>query len=421
MPDIACMRALEALRNGVPNAYAVRALGCMQPEVGDRFRLQLDKLADASNGATPCAPGMLIAGGFGTGKSHTLAWLEHEALRRNFVVSRLVISKETPLHDPAKIFQAAVREARLPNARGSLLHELATGLDYASDLATPFYQWATQGQPHAMIAASVFIDERSNDAELKEQMVNWWSGEKLTVAQVRNGLRTIEMKDFRVTPLKLLELTPGRFEFAARLARARGFSGWVLLLDEVELIARFSLLQRARAYAELARWIGVVPGQNIPGITAVAAITDDYSIAVLNEQMGKHDRRKAPERLQQKGDQSSLVLAHMATIGIKLIDQESVRLHAPSDDTLEASHGRLRQLYASAYEYLPPNGAPVLPGRPLQPIRSHVRRWITGWDLRRLYGDEGQAGWIEEQPAQLSYDEDPDSMSESDERAEPIE
>ena len=418
MTVIVSQRAFEALRNGVPNADAVRALGCMQPEVIDRFRQQLDRLADGvTTGVTPCAAGMLIDGGFGTGKSHTLSCLEHEALRRNFVVSRLVISKETPLHDPAKLFQAAVREARLPNARGSLLHELATGIDYRSDLVTPFHTWATKGQPHAMVAASVLIDDQSSDAELKARIVNWWSGEKLTVAEVRNGLRMIDSKYVKVSPVKASELTPIRFEFAARLARAKGFSGWVLLLDEVELISRFSLLQRARAYAELARWIGVVPGQNIPGITTVAAITDDYRGGVLDV---KDDRQIAPERLQQKGDQTNLTLAHMAMIGIKLIDQDSIHLHAPSDDTLAASFERLRQLYTRAYGYTPQDGVAVLPGGPLQPMRSHVRRWITNWDLRRLYG-EGLHELIEEQPLKPEYDEDPDSMSESEERVEPTE
>lgn len=34
-------RALEALRNGVPNRDAVTALGCNQPEVERRFDAQL--------------------------------------------------------------------------------------------------------------------------------------------------------------------------------------------------------------------------------------------------------------------------------------------------------------------------------------------------------------------------------------------
>lgn len=418
MSEITSQRAIEALRNGVPNAYAVRAMGCMQPEVTDRFRVQLDRLeAGAKGGVAHCAGGTLIDGDFGTGKSHTLSFLEHEALRRKFVVSRLVISKETPLHDPAKLYLAALREARVENSRGSLLHELVTGIDYRAEQAKPFYHWATKEQPHPMVAASVFIDERSNDAELKEKVVNWWSGEKFTVGQVRSGLKAIGMEDYKVSQLNAKVLTPIRFEFAARLARARGYAGWVLLLDEVELIAKFSLLQRARAYAELARWIGAVPGQSIAGITAVAAIADDFGIAVLNAD-GRGDREKAPQRLEQKGDEASLAQARMASIGIKLIDHNVVRLHAPSDDTLLASHEKIRQLYAKAYGYTPPEDVQVLSGNPRPTMRSHVRRWIAGWDLLRLYGDDSPQEWIEEPLPTRQYDEDPDSMAETPERLE---
>lgn len=265
-----------------------------------------------------------------------------------------------------------------------------------------------------MVAASVQIDERSNDPELKQQIVDWWSGDKLSVAQVRTGLRSIGASDKNIKAVKVSDLTPTRFEFAARLARAKGFAGWVLLLDEVELIARFSLLQRARAYAELARWVGVVAGQNIPGITTVAAITDDYATAILTE---KNDRRVAPDRLHQKGDAASTKQAGLAKLGINLIDKQAVQLQAPSDDTLAISHEQLRRIYASAYGFVPPGGVPALGTGPLLPMRSHVRRWITNWDLQRLYG-AGEHTLIEEEPIQQDYREDPDAMLPAEERAE---
>jgi hypothetical protein len=417
MSKIGAQRALEALRNGVPNDDAVRALGCMQPTVMDRFRGQLKQLAaDPAEGTAPCVPGMLISGDFGTGKSHTLSCLEHEALSRNFVVSRLVISKETPLHDPAKIFLAAVREARLPNGRGSLLHELATGINYRSRPASSFYAWATTVQPYPMVAASVLIDERSNDAELQGQVVNWWSGDKLSVGQIRTGMRGIGLNDKSIKQINVRDLTPIRFEFAARLARARGYAGWVLLLDEIELIARFSLLQRAKSYAELARWVGVADGQNIPGVTVVASITLDYHIAVLGEQ-GKNDRQIAPDRMSKKGDAASKLLAVMSALGIKVIDKDRVELQQVTDDTLAISFHKLRELYQEAYDFTPSDKLDLPTKGPLMPMRSYVRRWITSWDLSRLYGDVQHPG-IEEQQMPQQYHEDPEAMEEVEERAE---
>ena len=51
---------------------------------------------------------MLVAGGFGSGKSHLLEYFKHIALEENFVCSKIVISKETPLYNPTRVYQAAI-------------------------------------------------------------------------------------------------------------------------------------------------------------------------------------------------------------------------------------------------------------------------------------------------------------------------
>jgi hypothetical protein len=49
--------------------------------------------------------------------------------------------------------------------------------------------------------------------------------------------------------IKQPDLTRQRLRFVPRLIAAAGYSGWVLLLDEVELVGRYSVLQRRRSYA----------------------------------------------------------------------------------------------------------------------------------------------------------------------------
>ena len=83
-------RALEALRAGVPNRDAVMALGSMQQGVEDRFSQLLAAIDALPDGAPP--GGLLIGGGFGTGKSHVLEHLVHVALSEGFVVSKVVVS-----------------------------------------------------------------------------------------------------------------------------------------------------------------------------------------------------------------------------------------------------------------------------------------------------------------------------------------
>src|SRR5947209_5742947 len=106
-------RALEALRNGVPNREAVSMLGSNQRAVESAFLQKLVAVKSAADDGKQ-VPGLLIAGGFGAGKSHLLDYLEYLAVSNNFVCSRVVISKETPLFDPAKVYLAAMDGAVAP-------------------------------------------------------------------------------------------------------------------------------------------------------------------------------------------------------------------------------------------------------------------------------------------------------------------
>ena len=84
---------------------------------------------------------MLIGGGFGTGKSHVLEHLAHLALSEDFVVSNVVISKETPMHDPAKVYRAAIESAKVPGRPGSAIDEIAADLQFDSDPYADLYRW----------------------------------------------------------------------------------------------------------------------------------------------------------------------------------------------------------------------------------------------------------------------------------------
>ena len=400
---VSAQRAIEALRNGVPNADAVRALGCEQPRARMAFQEELQTLEGQPGEAPALVPGMLLAGGFGTGKSHTLAWMEQEALEKNFIVSRVVLSKETPLHAPAKVFEAAVREARLPDGRGSLMHELATRMNYRKQRAQTFMDWVTHEQPYGLVAATVDIHNRLNDPEMAEKMEDFWSGERLAVGEVRAALRELgSAVAFDVKAVRVSDLAPIRFEFASRYARACGFAGWVLLLDEAELIARYSLLQRGRAYAELARWLAPADGFGIPGLGAVAAITDDFGFEMLQE---RDDRYVVTSRLHAKGDVDSLRPAEKAEVGLDLIDQGSIPIDLPTADSLADAHKRITGLYKAAYDWAPPRKAVRGGGSSSASMRAHVRRWIYEWDLERLYPGVEVGIDTNEMPAD-SYDED---------------
>src|SRR5690606_11397408 len=97
----------EALRSGVPNAHVVQVLGSHQPEVEGKFRRLLHQMEEHVPCNTP-TKGLIIEGGFGSGKSHLLKALQQTALENHFVCSPIVISKETPFYNIVPFFRAAI-------------------------------------------------------------------------------------------------------------------------------------------------------------------------------------------------------------------------------------------------------------------------------------------------------------------------
>ena len=379
-----CRRALEALRSGVPNREAVNMLGSNQTAAE---RVFLDRLASVPAAAKEGrqVDGLLLSGGFGAGKSHLLDYLAHASVERNFVCSRVVISKETQLFDPVKMFTAAVEGTAVPSLSGEAVREIALRLQPNSRRHAAFLAWAnspTSGLSDLFRATILLHDRLSNDPELVDEITTFWSGEKISLARVRQGLKQIGCAaDFALQAVKVKDLALQRFLFASRLIVAAGFNGWVLLIDEVELAGRYSLLQRGRSYAELARWMGRIEGHGCPGLLTVAAITDDFALAVLQE---KKDRENIGPRLRAKETDEFLSLAARAETGMRLIEREALSLAPPGDDTLRETYQRLKSMHAIAYRWDPPE-LPVAVSSRTRRLRSYVRRWVNEWDLLRLY------------------------------------
>ena len=342
-------RALEALRNGVPNRDAVRVLGCGQDEVVQRFQQQLDAVETAVQQDRQ-AKGMLVAGGFGSGKSHLLEYLKHLALERNFICSLIVISKETPLYDPAKVYAAAIEAAVVPQITGHAIQEIALRLRQDSTVYRDFFLWANREDSEIshLFPATLLLHERlSNDPEMIEKIRGFWAGERLPIADVRAGMRQIrqaETYNLRAVPAR--ELPSQRFKFAARLMRASGYRGWVLLIDEVELIGRYSRLQRARSYAELARWMGRVETDQYPGLTTVAAITDDFVLEILHE---KGDLDYVSPNLQSRNTDEYRAMASRAETGMRIMEREALPLEPPDSAALDRTYETLKRIHSEAY------------------------------------------------------------------------
>lgn len=401
---LTCRRALEGLRNGVPNEAAVKILGCHQPQAEGNFQDLLSQAASIDDPPSSSL-GMLVSGDFGSGKSHFLSYLEHQALSQDFLCSKVCISKETPLYNLERVFKSVIDHGRLPDRTGQFMGELGLRLE-DNNTYDRFFRWATSDQNglHPIFPATLVVHERINDFDLINQIRAFWSGERIRVATVKDGLRQIDqLHNYPFKAPKAKELPPQQLRFVTELIRGAGYKGWVILLDELELVGSYTLPQRAKSYAELARLLGKVEEEAYPGLVVVGTVTSDFAAAILDDS-GKGDRGLAAQRLRSRGEN---VTATRSETGMRMLERETTQLARPTDEDIYTTIEKLRKVYSNAYSWTAPSmeikaGGAGFRGR----MRYKVRTSINEWDLLRLYPDSSPE--TEETEFRSSYEEIPE-------------
>ena len=383
--------AIEALRAGVPNRAAIRQMGIEQTGIEHAFEAALAACWDdaAPGRAGTGSSGIGVAGGFGTGKSHLLGYLAEVASQQRFVVSRIVVSKETPLSHTGHVLAAALRNAALPDRPDDPIAACVTALREQPEALDAMD--AAVGMPDAgfasIFAACLFLVRRaSTPPETLRQIARLWSGAKVSASVIRQALR--ESGSGRMFALKAIPaaaLTDQIARFVPLLFRAAGYAGWCVLLDEVELIGRYTPLQRALAYAWLGAWLGLDGKRRFPGVVTAYAITDDFAAAVIQPRL---DSEKVPERLTLKGRMAEAALAPLAIRHIERTVLQN-RLLPPTLTDLAVCHDKVQRLYSAAYDWPAPPSPPVERAS-TRTMRQYIKGWITLWDLRRLGGGETQ-------------------------------
>ena len=405
-------RAVEALRSGVPSRTVVTALGSGQPRVDARFAALLDSTA----GDTHQGGGLLLGGGFGAGKSHALEHLAETASARGFVVSRVVISKETPIFDPVRVLRAATETAVPPTEHGwrspgAAVRDASALVQSDGVAESDLIRRVTSPDSglDERFALSVALHARASSPELDEfetevteAVADFWRGGALRPGDIRKWIRRLGEPRPALTTVPAAELARQRLMFLPQLFRAAGWAGWVVLVDEVELIGRYSLLQRGRSYAALADLLGAP--QRAGGLPLVLAFatTDDFEAAVLT---GKKDRTEVPLRLRAKHRPEWDKTADDAVVGMAALTREVILLTPADDAELDRAYRSLKALHGRAYSWSPPD-VPGLERLQATRMRQHVRAWINEWDLVRLdpdYEPVTQAGELA-----TSYDEEPE-------------
>jgi len=400
-------RAIEVLRSGVPNRDAVRQLPVFQGDVTQKLTELVWEMQESATAGEESARSMIISGAFGAGKSHLLEYLRHQALEQGCVCSHLVISKETPLFDSLKLVRAAAETAKLPEVggmSGRAIPEILFSKRLDPTKWSRLYQWVHEQPGLGDRVAPVFkvLEERPAGIDEFLDKVAWeWSGYPMKVTDIRTALKDIDQhKAYQVRTITQKALGDCLWRLLPRLFHAAGYSGWVVLIDEVELILRYSKLQRAKSYAQIAKLSGVIKDFRMCGFLPVFSVTDDFW-GYADDNL--HDF-EIPVWLQGREKYGDAELARCAEAGMKLLRRPRA-LRPPREDELGELKERVRHLHSEAFGWEAPQvrEREALSSRS---VREHVKSWIAEWDMMLLYPDYRTSIVIDEVPQEYSEDED---------------
>jgi len=374
-------KIIEALRTGVPIREVVDLLGCGQPNLEKEY-VQL--LHSKRRGAETERNGFVFFGGFGTGKSHVLEAFSKIAIDANFVVSRATISNNLKLGTPADIIKSLVSNTQTKeHIEDGFERLLADALSDRKDL-TSLAEWL-QDEVNDGRISSIYLG-------IANRLPREHYGTEifeLTIDFLRGGSVGGKLKQLlfdRTLTLPPAKTRPAETSaFLTRLFISLGYSGWVVLLDELELIRLLAgHITRGRSYAELANWMGYDEQRPTQGLTVIGCMTAGYVRERIDwSNSGPSEELTIPPRMDVSS--AAMLLADAAKHGMELLqfwdEDEDLQLNPPTIVDLNRIQAILIDTYESAY------GMKVTPvptkNLNIDPMRVHIRRWIVSWDLER--------------------------------------
>jgi hypothetical protein len=366
---------IESLRSGIPTRRSTRLLPDIRESVSSRI---LGDLTRFDAGVIPS--GRLIWGQYGQGKTHALTTIEHLALDHNFAVSRISLSREVSCHNLMNFYSQIAPRIRTPDSTLEGIQQYLNRMQPAEIGRSALFEG---GRYANALPLQVLDDYYFAEGEDKEKLYGDLLGVRLPVGELGRIHRMIKGSTQPNFKFKVTEHASAYFGLMADLIQLCGFEGWVILIDEVELIGRLGKLSRFNAYRNLnwlLNWQGTM---KYPIYTVAAAATrlqDDLWYGKTND-----DRTMMPELARARSGEEAA--AEMTQFFTRAIDAEALKILPAQEADLVLLLETITRLHGEAYQWAAAlSGTDLIRQLGAQPVRTYIRAALEYLDLEYLYG-----------------------------------
>ncbi len=294
---------VESLRAGIPTSASTRELPDLRASLSKLIKQDLAQLAQGN-----IPQGRLIWGAYGQGKTHALTTIEHVALNLGFAVSRVSLSREVSCHHLFNFYARVASAIRTPQSQ---VFGIQIALDKKSSGDLPNSRIQDSDRYVHPLPAKVLEAYFYTTGEDQNLLYGALMGIRLAMSdlkRIHRACRGETLPKFDTT-FVLKEHVRAYFGVMADILTWCGYKGWVILIDEVELIGRLGKVGRLDAYRNLnwlLNWSGAISYPIYTVGVVASSLKDDVWFSNNSTQSAKKDRSQIPELAAQKLGQDAV-------------------------------------------------------------------------------------------------------------------
>ncbi|MCD8067791.1 MAG: ATP-binding protein, partial [Lachnospiraceae bacterium] len=246
--DFEARHMIEALRSGVPSRAVGACFSEARPKIMKELSAQLDQVCEHQKSG-----GKIISGKYGEGKTHLLNTIFNMASSNNMVVSYVSLSKETPMDKLYLFYQKVIQNTYLPRRQQpGFMHEVEN-ISPGSPVANEMLLYAAKHLETDKLYYLLRSYLNTEDADEKFILQADMEGDFIANAPLKKIYRRIfgQPAKYNVNFTKTKHCSD-YFHFMSHLFVQMGYQGWVILVDETELMGRLGKKARLNAYRNMA-------------------------------------------------------------------------------------------------------------------------------------------------------------------------
>ncbi len=286
MYDMEARHIIEALRSGVPSRAVGQYFSEARPKIMKEISDRLDMVCEEGKSS-----GMVISGKYGEGKTHLLNTVFNLAHSNHMVVSYLSLSKETPMDKLYLVYQKLIRNTYLPKRQQpGFMHELEK-ISANSPVANEMLIYALKHLETDKLYYLFRSYLNTEDADEKFLLQADLEGDFMANVPLKKIYRRIFDQPVKYnTNFTKTKHCGDYISFMSHLFTQLGYHGWVILMDETELMGRLGKKARLNAYRNMAQFL--LPERCPEAAFSIFALSASYVEDVVE---GKHEYENLAE------------------------------------------------------------------------------------------------------------------------------